>query len=102
MNKNLIARSLLHALLAIVYIFAVALVMSNGDKIFGDVPDFLVAATFLTLFVLSAAVMGALVLGKPILLYWENKKKEGLLMFFGTLGWLTVFIFCGLLINYIF
>jgi len=36
------------------------------------------------------------------LLYLEDKKKEGIVMFFWTLGWLAIFVFSGLLINYIF
>lgn len=36
---------------------------------------------FLTLFVLSATVVGSLVLGYPIWLYFENKKKDAVRLF---------------------
>jgi hypothetical protein len=55
---------------------------------------------FLLIFVFSAAISGALVLGKPILLYLENKKREAVELFVITLGWifilLVLFIFLAL------
>ena len=75
------------------YVSGVALIMRNGERIFGDKPDnFWSPVLFLMLFVLSAAVTGALVLGRPILLYWDGAKKEALTFFGYTLGWLFILI----------
>ncbi len=34
--------------------------------------------------------MGILILGKPILMYLENQKKDALTMLFYTVGWLVI------------
>lgn len=92
MNKKLILRSFLHAILAVAYIFGVASLMQNGEKIFGKVPGILGPVAFLLLFVLSAAMMGILILGKPILIYLENQKRDALMFLFATIGWLFLFL----------
>ena len=46
----------------------------------------------LMLFVFSAAISGALIIGKPALLYLEGKKREALELFAFTLGWILVFL----------
>ncbi|MFA6547336.1 MAG: hypothetical protein WCT11_00110 [Candidatus Magasanikbacteria bacterium] len=102
MNKKILGRSLLHAFLAVVYVFLIGMLMRNGEKIFGNDSKLLGTMSFLLLFVISATVMGFLVLGKPILMYLENKKKEALWMFFGTLGWLVVFLILVVVGNIIF
>lgn len=92
MRKKLIIYALACALGEAGYILLVALLMRNGNEIFGSNPGVLGIIAFLMLFVLSAAVSGALILGKPILLYLEGKKKEALELFGFTLGWLFLFI----------
>jgi hypothetical protein len=42
------------------------------------------------LFVLSATIVGSLVLGRPILLHLEGKKNEALRFFGYTVGWLAI------------
>jgi hypothetical protein len=44
----------------------------------------------LMLFVLSATIVGSLVLGRPILLHLEGKKNEALRFFGYTVGWLAI------------
>lgn len=69
------------------YTSLIAVFLANGERIFGGQDNhFLIPAVMLLLFVLSAAITGALVLGKPILLYTENKKSEALKLFFYTIG----------------
>lgn len=75
-----------------VYIFLVALFMSNVTQYFGNTPGFLGFVVFLMLFVFSAAISGALILGKPLLLYLEGQKKEALELFGFILGWLFFFM----------
>jgi len=45
----------------------------------------------LLLFVLSATIVGLLVLGRPVWLYFNSQKQEALKMFFYTLSWLALF-----------
>jgi hypothetical protein len=87
-----ILRSFLSALGVLAYIALVALLMFNGQTIFGDGKNIIIPIFMLTLFVVSATITGSLVLGKPILLFLENFKKEALILFFSTLGWLVVFL----------
>ncbi len=87
-NKKIIQYSLIHAVLAVIYVFLVALFMQNGDKIFGKIGDFVGVAAFLLLFVISATVAGTLVLGKPVMLYIDGDKKEAVKMLGYTVLWL--------------
>lgn len=74
------------------YIFLVASFMRYANDFFGNVPGVLGILAVLFLFVISAAVSGALILGKPALLYLDGKKKEGIMLFGITLGWMVVFL----------
>lgn len=98
MKKSLVSLSFFLALGEGAYISLVALIMRNANKIFGQQPTILALVAFLLLFVLSAAVSGALILGKPILLYFENKKKEALELFCLILSWLFIFLVVLLLV----
>lgn len=92
MLKKSISRSFFLALGEGAYIFLIALLFQNGDKIFGNKPGILGFITLLLLLVVSVAVSGALILGKPVLLYMEGKKREAVELFLFTLGWLFVFL----------
>jgi hypothetical protein len=92
MKNNPVVRALGHAVLTFIYISLVALFMSNVERVFDNIPDVLAGMTMLTLFVVSAAVTGALVVGRPILLYIEGKKSEAVRFFGYTLGWLVVIL----------
>ncbi len=89
---NLKFTALINALLTAVYVAIVALVMQNGERIFGKMDNILGPVAFLLLFVLSAAITGSLVLGKPILMHLENRKAEAVKLFFYTIVWLFVII----------
>ena len=91
-KSNLVLRSFVNSLLTALYITGVALFMFNTQKVFGAIEDnFRMPLAVLLLFVLSASVVSALILGKPILLYLEDKKVEGVKMFVYSIGWLFVF-----------
>jgi hypothetical protein len=91
-NTKLIFHALTHAVGVVIYVLLIALFFSNAEKIFGNMPNILGPAALLLLLVISAAITGALVLGKPILLYLDNQKKDAIKLFFYTLGWLLIFI----------
>lgn len=59
-----------------------------------DTPDSypLVPIAALSLFVLSAAVMGFLFLYEPIRLYMEGEKKKAMPFFLKTVGFFAVFV----------
>lgn len=77
----------IHALLAEVYIVAVVFLIRYGIASF-DTPDDTILApiAMLSLFVLSAAVMGYLFLSKPIQLYLDGEKKEAVNLFLSTIA----------------
>jgi ACR3 family arsenite efflux pump ArsB len=90
-NSKFIITGFLQALGVAVYVTLVALFMSNVEKIFGNTKDTILAPiSLLMLFVLSAATTGSLTLGRPLMLYFENRKAEGIKLFFFTLGWLFI------------
>ena len=86
--KNIEFRAFLHAIGVVVYTTLISVLMHNGDRIFGRMDNVFGPMAFLLLFVVSATTTGSLVLGKPILLYIENRKTESVKLFFYTVGWL--------------
>ncbi len=84
-------KSLLSAIGVLLYITAVAWLLFNGQRIFGEPRTFLMPLFMLLLFVISAATTGLLVLGKPIHLYLNGFKKEAFILFSITLAWLVLF-----------
>ncbi len=97
--KQLIQRSLLNALGTIAYVSVLVALAQNGEKIFGQVNQSLAPVAFLILFVLSAAVTGGLVLGKPVMLYLANQKSEAIRMFIYTLCWLALAVVILLIVS---
>jgi Trk-type K+ transport system membrane component len=91
-RSNYILRSLANALGTVVYVILVALFMFNGKNLFDKTDNFLMPVFMLLLFILSASVTGLLVLGKPVLMYLDNLKKEAVIMLLSTLGWIAVFL----------
>lgn len=92
MPKKSIAQSFFFALGEGVYIALVATFMRYAAEIVPKDPSVIGFTLFVMIFVFSAAVSGALVLGKPVLLYLEGKKREAVEFFAFTLGWLFVFM----------
>jgi hypothetical protein len=92
MRKKLILSGLIFALSEAVYITLVALLMRYADRYFGSGPNIWGIMAFLMVFVFSAALSGALILGRPVLLYLENKKREAVELFVITLGWIFLFL----------
>jgi len=89
MNK-LVQRSFLNALGTALYIIVVATVLFNSNKIFEQKDNAFTPMAALMLFVLSAAITGSLVIGKPVLMYLDGQKKEGVKLFMYTVGWLAL------------
>lgn len=85
---ELIQRSFVHAAGVFFYTVLVAAVLTNAQRIFGPMPTIWGGVAFLMLFVVSASIVGSLVLVKPAMLYLGNAKKQGVLMLVYTVGWL--------------
>lgn len=87
MTKN----PFLNSLSATAYIILVALVMQWGSNQVGDEPDtFLAPVAFISVFTLSAAVMGYLFFYNPVMMYLDGKKKAAVTLFLKTLGTFAV------------
>lgn len=87
---KLCAQALASSIGVFVYVVIVALIMSNGEKLFGKMTTFWGPIAFLMLFVFSALVTGSLILGRPIYLYLKDKKEEAVRLFFCNIAWLFV------------
>jgi hypothetical protein len=92
MNKKILQYSFLAVVGEVAYVVIIITFMQNAQKLFGNVPEYLAGITMLLLLVISAAISGGLVLGKPILMYFDGQKKEALLQFIATIGWLILFL----------
>ena len=87
-----ILKSFINSAGVFIYISAIVLLMSNGEAIFGEAGTMLIPIFMLLLFVISAVVTGYLVLGQPIFLYMDKKKKEAFIMLMSTIAWLALYL----------
>jgi len=71
---------------ASVYIICVATLMYNAKTVFGSKDTFLTPIAVLSLFTLSAAVMGYLFLYQPVLELLEGHKKKAVDLFLKTVA----------------
>lgn len=92
----------LNALAATAYISGVASLMYYGTETSGFAEEsVLIPIAMLSLFVLSACVMGYIFCYEPIKLYLEDKKQESIDLFLKTIGFfavITLSIFCALFV----
>lgn len=89
MKKDILKHAFVNAILTSLYIGLVASFLSYAPQYFGlaDKPDTVFAPILmLMLFVFSAAITGALVLGKPILWYMDGNKRDAVRLFLYTLA----------------
>ena len=98
-DAKLIKRGALSAALAVLYIAVVATLMSNAERLFGEQkPSILAPIVILSLLVVSAATMGMLVFGKPVMLYMDGKKREAIKLVTWTIGSLAALTILGIAI----
>jgi hypothetical protein len=92
LDKKIVKQSLSYAAVAVLYIVVVATIMRNAEKLFGGKgPDNILAPIgILLLLVVSAATMGILVFGKPVMLYIDGKKREAVMMLVSTIASLAI------------
>lgn len=91
-DKKIITQSLVFSALAVLYVTLVTRVMGYAGTIFGpDGKSTVGPIVFLLIVVVSAATMGLLVFGKPVMLYMDGKKREAVAMAVCTIGSLAAF-----------
>lgn len=100
--KN-IKKPFLHALGAALYIVIIVFVaQAVGTALKGHNNNILDPLTMLSLFVLSAAVMGYLFLAEPLRLLVENRKQEALTFFAKVVGFFACFVALYTILLFIF
>jgi len=83
----------LYALGAAVYIVGIVFVVNVVSTALKDQNEtIIIPMTMLSLFVLSAAVMGFLFLSEPLYLLMENRKKEAITFFGKVVGIFACFV----------
>ncbi|MBN2884718.1 hypothetical protein JXE04_02220 [Patescibacteria group bacterium] len=84
-----------NALGVLVYVFLLATFLDKASGWFGQADQKIITPmAVLMLFVFSALLTGGLVLGRPLMLYFDGHKKEGIkLLFFTGVG---LFVFMAL------
>jgi hypothetical protein len=91
-SKSVIKYAFIHALVALVYIGLVALLIANGETLFGKMQGALAVSAFLLTLVVSVAVMGVVIFGRPLMWYLDSKKKEGVELALCTIGFLLLIV----------
>lgn len=86
-NKKIWQIAIADGVLTGIYVAGVAALMTYANRIFGPADNILGGAAILMLLVLSAAVVGTLILGRPLMMYLDGLKKEAV----KTLG-LTILV----------
>lgn len=90
MKNPIIKYAALHALGAAIYISLIAILMNSAGKILGPDKTVLPGIAFLLTFVISAAVMGLTIFGRPIMWYLNGKKNEGIKLAIYTILFLAI------------
>jgi hypothetical protein len=90
-NSRLLGWALVNSIGTFLYVAGVAWFLFNAEWIFGkQAPDFWVPVIMLLIFILSATVTSALVLGRPIYLYLKGLKKESIKLLVYTVVFLFI------------
>jgi len=87
-----VRKQFIHAVLAEAYIVLIVLFIQNYVVKADQPGTILVPVVMLSFFVLSAAIMGYLFLGQPVLLSIDGKVNEAVRFFAGTVGFFALFL----------
>ncbi len=98
--KNSLQTAAINSVATAIYIALVSLLMTYGNKIFGDGQSVLSGVGILLLMTLSVLVVGSLVIGKPLMMYLDGSKKEAVKLLMQTILILAIItiIFLGILV----
>ena len=89
---------ILNAVAATAYITLVASVMTWGSTIAPKHDTFLTPIAIISLFTLSAAVMGYIFCYQPMQLYFDGKKKAAVHLFLQTVAIFAIFTIVALVL----
>jgi hypothetical protein len=92
MEIKILKRASINALAAFAYVTAVGLFMSHASVIFDQKDTAFTPVAALMLLVFSAALMGILVFGQPVMWYVDGKKKDALNLLGYTMAALLVLL----------
>ena len=97
MNKNPFFNALAAALYIVLIVFTIDMFSSASSM---PKETILIPITMLSLFVLSAAVMGYLFIYEPLRLHLDNQRREAMIFFAKTVGTFACFValFLGILL----
>lgn len=95
---KLVWLSLAQAVGTLIYIFIVAIFLYYSDSIVNQTPTFLAPVAYLLLLVVSATIVGSIVLGKSLTMYLDGEKKSAVKLLFYTVAWLLIVTMIVLLI----
>ena len=87
MNKN----PFFNAVFAAVYIVVIVIIINAITSISTLQETILIPMVMLSLFVLSAAVMGFLFVYEPLRLHLDNQRREAIIFFAKTVGYFAFF-----------
>ncbi len=92
-DAKIAKQGMLFSALAVLYITVVTTFMRHAQTIVGSDKDNAFApVVFLLLLVVSAATMGMLIFGKPVMLYLDGKKREAIALVVSTIGSLAIIL----------
>ncbi|OGM31141.1 hypothetical protein A2803_01550 [Candidatus Woesebacteria bacterium RIFCSPHIGHO2_01_FULL_44_21] len=92
-------KGLYQALGVTAYISLIGFFMINGEKIFGNAPNYIGPVVGLLLFSVSVLICGLIVFYQPYNLFFiANKKKEAIDLVVQTTAWLFGFFIVALLL----
>ena len=87
--KNILQHALINSLVAVAYIALVVVIITTVGEQIEPENNYVGPTLFLLLFVISAAVMGITIFGRPILWYLDGLKQEAVKLLISTLGCLV-------------
>lgn len=101
MNKKLLAISLRNTSLATLYVFLVSQFLQNGSKIFDETDSAMTPFVMLLIFCFSAAIISGLIFGQALILFLDNKAKEGIKAAIYSIAWLGAYALLGIVILFL-
>ena len=81
-----------YALAAALYIIAIVLILNSFNSLMLPEKTVFIPMMMLSLFVLSAAIMGFLFVSEPLRLFLEHRHQEALAFFTKVIGIFAVFV----------
>ena len=91
-------RPVIHALLASLYIVLIAVLMTVGTRHLPKEDTIMAPIAMVSLFTLSAAVMGYLFCFEPLQMYFDGKKKAAVTFFLQTLAMFAILTIIALVL----